>query len=247
MEADARVRLLVLDRDGTLNRSLGHRPPNAVEEVDLFEDLASPLFPYVDQGWKLVIVTNQGGVASGYISDEQAHTVQQRVIDLLPVPIAAAYLCPHMPGAAVPRYDLDCPNRKPRPGFILHALQRFGAQPHDCLLVGDSITDRDAAHAAHVPFRWADQFFRRPIRRGMQTGDGDWFDVRQVSAGRGQLALQALERGELIGSLALSRLDGPEALPDRAIEFSVQTEPHRVGVGLTLVEIAIEWLQGHTI
>jgi D-glycero-D-manno-heptose 1,7-bisphosphate phosphatase len=239
------VRLLFLDRDGTLNRSIDHRPPNTVEEVDLFDDLATPLFSYVDQGWQLVIVTNQGGVASGYITDEQAHAVQQRVIELLPVPIAAAYLCPHMPGAAMSRYDLDCPNRKPRPGFLLQALQRFGAQPHDCLMVGDSITDRGAAHAAHVPFRWADQFFRRPVRRGMQTGEGRWFDVQQTPAGQGKFALQALEQGELIGSLTLSRLDGPEAPPDRALDLHSQVEPHRIGVALTLVEMALEWLQEH--
>jgi D-glycero-D-manno-heptose 1,7-bisphosphate phosphatase len=240
-----RVRLLFLDRDGTLNESLGQRPPNAPDEVSLYSDLDAVLSRYVEEGWQLVVVTNQGGVASGYISEEQAHAVQQAVIDLLPVPIAAAYLCPHMPGAPVPRYDLDCPNRKPRPGFILHALQRFGAQPEDCLLVGDSVTDRAAARAAHVPFQWADRFFGRPIDRGMQTEEGNWFDVLEVPGEERQLVLQAVERGELIGSLILSQLDGPEAAEDRAIGFSVQVEPHRIGVSLTLAETALEWLQAH--
>jgi D-glycero-D-manno-heptose 1,7-bisphosphate phosphatase len=239
------IRLLFLDRDGTLNRSLGQRPPNTPEEVDLFPDLAATLSCYVDQGWQLVIVTNQGGVGSGHISEEQARAVQQRVIELLPVPIAAAYLCPHLLGASVPRYDLDCPNRKPRPGFILQALQRFGAQPENCLFVGDSITDRDAARAVRVAFQWADQFFDRSIDRGMRTEAGDWFGVRQVSAGEGQLALRAMERGEWIGSLTLSRLDGSAAPRDRTIAFSVQVEPHRAGVALTLIEIALEWLGTH--
>jgi D-glycero-D-manno-heptose 1,7-bisphosphate phosphatase len=65
----------------------------------------------------------------------------------------------------VARYDLDCPNRKPRPGFVLQALRCFEAQPEDCLFVGDSSTDREAARAAQVPFQWADRFFGRPIDR----------------------------------------------------------------------------------
>ena len=238
------VRLLFLDRDGTLNRSLGQRPPNTPQEVTLLPHVGPTLSRWVDEGWQLVIVTNQGGVAAGYISAEQAHAIQQQVIELLPVRVAAAYLCPHLPGAAVPHYDLDCPNRKPRPGFILQALRRFRAQPEDCLFVGDSITDQEAARAAHVPFRWADQFFERPIDRGMQTEEGSWFGVRQAPAGEGRLELVALERGTQIGSLTLSMPETTEAPEGGVVDFSVRTERHHVGVGLTLMEIALEWARG---
>ena len=238
-----RVRLLFLDRDGTLNRSLDHRPPNTPEEVSLYPDVGAVLSHYVEEEWQLVIVTNQGGVASGYIAEEQAQAIQQRVIELLPVPIAAAYLCPHLPGSLVPCYDLDCPNRKPRPGFILQALRRFEAQPEDCLFVGDSITDREAARAAHVPFQWADQFFERPIDRGMQTEEGAWFGVQQVPAGEGQLKLVALERGKQFGSLTVSMPEDNRATEGDTVDFSVCTAPGRVGVSLTLMEIALEWVR----
>jgi D-glycero-D-manno-heptose 1,7-bisphosphate phosphatase len=78
------TRLLFLDRDGTLNPSIGGRPPNTPEEVSLYPDVGAVLGPYVAQGWQLVIVTNQGGVASGYITEERAQAIQQRVIELLP-------------------------------------------------------------------------------------------------------------------------------------------------------------------
>ena len=237
------VHLLFLDRDGTLNRSVGGRPPNTPHEVVLYPDLGDVLAPYVVEGWQLVVVTNQGGVASGYITEEQAQAIQQRVIEMLPVPVAAAYLCPHLPGASVPRYDLDCPNRKPRPGFILQAMRRFEAQPGDCLFVGDSVTDREAARAAQVPFQWADRFFGRPIDRGMVTEDGTWFGVRQVSAADGQLELVAMEREEPIGSLTVS-VPGPGETPeDGMIDLSVRTRQDRAGVALILVETALEWVQ----
>lgn len=198
-------RLLFLDRDGTLNRSLGHRPPNVPDEVELLPNVASTLARYAADGWKLVVVTNQGGVSRGYLSEAQARAVLQRVVDLLPVPVAATYLCPHMPGAPIAEYDLDCPNRKPRPGFILDALAKFGAQPADCLLVGDAVTDRQAAQAAGVPFCWADRFFERPIDRGMQTGNGEWVQVRECETEASQdLCLVAIKRGEPVGQLTLS-------------------------------------------
>jgi D-glycero-D-manno-heptose 1,7-bisphosphate phosphatase len=173
------TRLLFLDRDGTLNASLGSRPPNDPSEVALLPNTGPVLSRCVSEGWQLVIVTNQGGVAAGYLAADQAYAVQQRVIDLLPVPVAAAYLCPHMPQGVVPAYVRDCPNRKPRPGFLLRALHAFGAQAGDCLLVGDSVTDQQAAVAAAVPFCWADRFFGRPIERGLHTCDGEWVQLRE--------------------------------------------------------------------
>ncbi len=155
------ARLLFLDRDGTLNRTFGRRPPNTVDEVELLPNVRETLSGYVMEGWQLVVISNQGGVAHGYISEAQAWAIQDRVIDLLGLPVAASYLCPHRAGAQVAAYDLDCPNRKPNPGFILDALAQFGAQPQDCLMVGDLESDQQAAQAAHVPFRWADPFFNR--------------------------------------------------------------------------------------
>jgi D-glycero-D-manno-heptose 1,7-bisphosphate phosphatase len=182
-EAHKAERLFFLDRDGTLNRTLGARPPNAPCEVELLPHVRPALSRYAAEGWRLVIVSNQGGVAAGFFSEAAAWAVQQRVLELLPVPVAASYLCPHAPDGTVPEYTLDCPNRKPRPGFLLAALERFGARARDCLFVGDSITDRQAAEAADVPYRWADRFFGRPIDRGLHTTDGRWVQIREAQLG----------------------------------------------------------------
>jgi D-glycero-D-manno-heptose 1,7-bisphosphate phosphatase len=226
------VRLLFLDRDGTLNRSFGHRPPNVPEEVELLPNVASTLARYAADGWKLVVITNQGGVSRGYLSEAQACAVLQRVVDLLPVPVAATYLCPHMPGAPIAEYDLDCPNRKPRPGFILDAVEKFGAQPANCLLVGDAVTDRQTAQAAGVPFCWADRFFERPIDRGLQTDDGEWVQVREQEAAVGQdLCLVATKQGETVGQLTL--LGGEPVL-------SVDEVHREAGIDTMLIETARE-------
>ncbi|MBN1658597.1 MAG: HAD-IIIA family hydrolase [Anaerolineae bacterium] len=152
-------RLLFVDRDGTLNRSLGRRPPNHPGEVEILPGVGQSLHHAASLGWRLVVVTNQGGVAFGYQTHRQAWRTLEAALDMLPVAVEAVYLCPHHPHGTDPRYAATCPNRKPEPGFLLDALARYDAKPEECLFVGDMDTDRLAAEAAGVPFRWAWDYF----------------------------------------------------------------------------------------
>jgi histidinol-phosphate phosphatase family protein len=157
-----RPRLLLLDRDGTLNRGLGNRPPNHPSEVELLPGVGARLHERAALGWRLVVITNQGGVAFGYQTERQAQATHQAVLDALPVRVDASYLCFHHPRGTVPHLAVQCPCRKPAPGAILDALETFGARPKDCLFVGDRDSDREAAEAAGVPFEWAWTFFGWP-------------------------------------------------------------------------------------
>ena len=71
------VRLLFLDRDGTLNRTFAGRPPSTPDQVELLPGVGETLLRYVADGWQLVVVTNQGGVANGYLTEAQAYAVQR--------------------------------------------------------------------------------------------------------------------------------------------------------------------------
>lgn len=155
-----RPKVLFLDRDGTLNQTIADRPPNHPDEVALLPGVGAKLHHYASLGWHIVVVTNQGGVAFGYLTEEQADAIHAAVLAALPVAVDASYLCPHHPHGTIPRYARDCPNRKPAPGAILDALARFGAEPADCLFVGDLESDRQTAAAAGVPFAWAADFRR---------------------------------------------------------------------------------------
>jgi histidinol-phosphate phosphatase family protein len=264
------VRILFLDRDGTLNRSIGSRPPNTPDEVELLPGVTSVLSGYAARGWLFVIASNQGGVASGYIDEAGARAVQQKVVELLPVQVAASFLCPHMPGGRVAEYAIDCPNRKPRPGFILTALEQLGALAEDCLFVGDSSTDKLAAEAAGVPFRWADLFFGRPVDRGMLTPGGRWVQMRQAEphewSALGErvqswaeqaprpdaaeeadgLALVARERGTPVGWLSLARGEVASEADlafgvDPAHQVSAGEEGVGTRIGALLLECAMDW------
>jgi len=267
---EAPARILFLDRDGTLNHRIGSRPPNTPKEVELLPGVASVLSDYVAQGWEIVIVSNQGGVASGYISEAGARAVQQQVIDLLPAPVAASYFCPHMAGGRVAEYALDCPNRKPKPGFIFFALERFGARAEDCLFVGDSSTDRQAAEAAGVAFRWADLFFGRLIDRGYQWAGRGWGQVRQAESKNwattitlahswgkvlpqpdaveqeGSLALVAWVSATPVDWLSLIRgeaeIEADLAFGvDPAYQVPAGEETEATGIGSLLLDCALDW------
>jgi D-glycero-D-manno-heptose 1,7-bisphosphate phosphatase len=239
------VRLLFLDRDGTLNRTVSGRPPNRPQEVELLPGVEPVLSRSVDDGWKLVIVTNQGGVASGYLSEAQAHAVLQKVIDLLPVPVSASYLCPHLPNGVVTEYAIDCPNRKPRPGFVLSALRAFGAQAEDCLFVGDSSTDKEAAEAAGVPYQWADRFFDRPIDRGIFTEKRGWVQLRESPThGVDAFWLRATKGGQEIGSVRLIRSSTPATFHSADVTFEVNAAHRNTGLEWLLISTSLEWAGG---
>jgi len=268
-DATQSVRLLFLDRDGTLNKTLNGRPPNAPGEVELLPNTNQVLARWVTEGWRPVVITNQGGVASGYMSEAQAHAVQEAVISALQVAVEVSFLCPHMAGASVAKYDLDCPNRKPRPGFILAALDQFGARPQDCLFVGDSITDQQAAEAVDVPFQWADQFFGRPIDRGFRTKQGQWVQIRQVDDREMQsmwesmpepartqsaanlafesprqqddLYLTAQRRNRIVGSLTITRKRTRGDRGDADLALWVSTSHQGAGIDQTLMQVGMEW------
>ena len=86
------------------------------------------------------VITNQSGIARGYITAEQADAVNRRVDELLG-PFAVWQVCPHGP-------DDGCACRKPAPGLVLRAARELGVDPSRCAVVGDIGADVEAACAA---------------------------------------------------------------------------------------------------
>ena len=105
------------------------------------------------QGILVTVVTNQSGVARGYFTEEtvrKLHAWMQAEVKKSGGEIAAFYYCPHLPGADVKHYDVECECRKPKPGMILQALKAFNVLPGNAFLIGDSPRDVEAAEAAGV-------------------------------------------------------------------------------------------------
>ena len=138
----AEARALFLDRDGTLIHDIGYpRDPNA---VTLLPGAAQALGVARELGFKLVIVSNQSGVARGRVLPSEADAVQARVEALFAregVRFDGAFFCFHGP-------DDACRCRKPAPGLILDAALALGIDRSRSIMIGDKPSDIEAGLAA---------------------------------------------------------------------------------------------------
>ena len=144
-------KLCLLDRDGVLNvdKDYLHR----AEDVEWIPGVREAIAWLNRQGCRVVVVTNQSGVARGYFTEEavrELHDWMAAEVKKSGGEIAAFYYCPHLPGAAIKQYDVKCSCRKPKPGMILQALDDFNVRPGNAFLIGNSLRDVEAAAAAGV-------------------------------------------------------------------------------------------------
>ncbi len=146
-------RALILDYDGTLRDSLGGAPfPRTPDEVALRPGVKATLQRYAAEGWKLLGVSNQAGIARGDLTREQAEACFARTNELLGLDIDVRY-CPHPSGA------VRCWCRKPMPGLGVALIQEHGLRREDCVMVGDRDSDVDFARNLGVQYRTEAAFF----------------------------------------------------------------------------------------
>jgi D-glycero-D-manno-heptose 1,7-bisphosphate phosphatase len=143
---------LFLDRDGVLNEDQGyvHRWENFRWIAGAREAVAA----FNRAGWLVIVVTNQSGVGRGYYSEEDMHALHAKMREELEAAgahIDAFYFAPQHPKAELDRYrHPDPPDRKPNPGMILRALADWPIDRERSILVGDKISDIEAATRAGV-------------------------------------------------------------------------------------------------
>lgn len=132
-----------LDRDGVLNRSVDRdgvaSPPSSLEEFELLPGVRDAVDQLRGAGYVLVVVTNQPDIARGTQSAsvvDAMNAVVQRELG-----VDAVLVCPHD--------DVDdCECRKPKPGMLLDAMERFDIDRERSFMVGDRWRDVAAGRAA---------------------------------------------------------------------------------------------------
>ncbi|MGK9477176.1 D-glycero-alpha-D-manno-heptose-1,7-bisphosphate 7-phosphatase [Melioribacter sp. OK-6-Me] len=140
---------LFLDRDGTINHDPGYiRDPDVVR---LIEGVAENLKNLKERfGFKLIIISNQAGVAKGLMTIEEVEAVNKRVKDLLEqcgVVIDAIYYCPYHPDFDPPEKS-NC--RKPSPFMILQAAKDHNIDLSKSFMIGDRASDIEAGINAKI-------------------------------------------------------------------------------------------------
>ena len=133
------MKIVLMDRDGTLTVPPEDRRVSSPEQVELFPDVIEALKLLAEQDYKIIVITNQSGIAEGRFTQEEYEKINHRFLELLaPSGIEAlkVYTCPHR------RAD-NCNCRKPKPAMIMQAANEFTFNPKDCYMVGDRQDDID--------------------------------------------------------------------------------------------------------
>jgi len=131
-------RVVLFDRDGTLVVDVPYNgDPELVQPI---AGARGAVERARGSGAAVGVITNQSGVARGLITERQMHDTNDRV-DATVGPFDAWFVCPH--GA-----DDGCRCRKPRPGMVLDAAERFGVPASAVAVIGDIGADVGAARAA---------------------------------------------------------------------------------------------------
>jgi len=142
-------RAIIMDRDGTVCDEVGY--VNHVERIRLLPRSALAIRRANEAGYQTVVVTNQAGVARGYFDESLVEEVHDRVRHLLAdegARLDGIYYCPHHPEVGAPAYRVACGCRKPAPGMLLRARDDMGLDLAASYMIGDSVRDVEAGHAA---------------------------------------------------------------------------------------------------
>ena len=142
------ARAVFLDRDGTLIEEVGYL--DRVERVDLYPWTIDAVRALNRAGMRVVMVTNQSGVARGFFSEAVVEQVHGHIADLLEAGgahIDAYYYCPHHPDGKVRQYAQACDCRKPGRGLVDRAVRELGIDPAASFVVGDRWLDVALARA----------------------------------------------------------------------------------------------------
>jgi D,D-heptose 1,7-bisphosphate phosphatase len=147
--AVAASRAVFIDKDGTLVKDVPFNVDAA--RIELMPGALAACAALSRAGYRLVIVSNQSGVARGFFREAALQNVRDRLETLLAnagVSLAGFYYCPHLPTGSVPEYAIDCQCRKPRPGMLRQAARDLEIDLTASWMVGDILDDVEAGRAA---------------------------------------------------------------------------------------------------
>lgn len=137
---------LFLDRDGVVNVEKNYL--HKIEEFELMDGIVEVCRKYQDQGYLIIIVTNQSGISRGYYTEEDFALLSEwmeKHFKALGITITHIYHCPHHESI-----DGACECRKPEPGMFLEARKEYGLDMEHSVMIGDNERDIEASLKAGV-------------------------------------------------------------------------------------------------
>ncbi len=135
---------LFLDRDGVINIDYGH--VYKIEDFKLTDDILDITKKYQEMGYKIIVVSNQAGIAKGLYTKADLDKLDKYMKDLFNqngINILDSFYCPH-------KDEDNCECRKPKPGLILKAKEKYNLNLKLSVLIGDKMSDLEAGYNAGI-------------------------------------------------------------------------------------------------
>ncbi len=138
-----------LDKDGTLVDDIAYNV-----DPELIRPAAGALVALhqlQNAGYKLMVVSNQSGVARGFFPEQALVPVERRLRAILStagVKLSGFYYCPHHPAGVREEYAIECDCRKPKPGMLLRAAREHDIALPASWMIGDILNDVQAGKSA---------------------------------------------------------------------------------------------------
>lgn len=146
-------RAVFLDRDGTINQYVGFL--KRIEDFQLIDGAAEAIRHINRSGYLAIVVTNQPVIARGDVTWEELELIHRKMETLLGEQgayIDDIFVCPHHPDSGFPgevsAYKMDCNCRKPKPGLLLQAAEKYNIDLTESWMIGDRFQDAQAGQAA---------------------------------------------------------------------------------------------------
>lgn len=145
------IRAVFLDRDGTVNEEVGYLTD--LSKLRLIPGAGEAIKRLNQTGYKVILVTNQSGVARGYFPESMVHEAHAYLTAMLReegAVLDGIYYCPHHPTAGSSNYTVACDCRKPGTGLIDQAKRDFDIDIRHSFMVGDKWSDVELAQRTGV-------------------------------------------------------------------------------------------------
>jgi D-glycero-D-manno-heptose 1,7-bisphosphate phosphatase len=184
---------IFLDRDGVVIEERGYL--SAPDMVCLLPGVAETIALLNRVGWRVVIVTNQSGIARGLLTPSALERIHHRLQHLLwcyGARVDGIYVCPHHPEAEIDFYRQQCSCRKPQPGLLLQAAEELHLDLSQSWMIGDRVSDLQAGSAVGC----------RTVL--VRTGYGAQVDTIALDRSALRLELVAADLADAVGKLGLA-------------------------------------------
>jgi D-glycero-D-manno-heptose 1,7-bisphosphate phosphatase len=151
------MKAVFLDRDGVVNRLIYYREQGVIdsaftaEQFRLFPGVSEAIKKFHEIGYKVILVSNQPGIAKGQMSEQTFEEIRSKMKEELAKDGAfldGEYYCFHHPEAKADKFKENCECRKPKPGLLLQAAKEMDIDLPHSWMIGDGLTDVKAGKDA---------------------------------------------------------------------------------------------------